>query len=54
MKRDGGATAGKEMHFTGITELLFRSGRGSRLNKLAEACTGIGKAPRREFNAKVS
>jgi len=52
MQRDGGTNARHAMHLAGIGKFLRRgSGRGG-LQELAETGSGIGKAPRRQFDMK--
>ena len=52
MQRDAGANARYAVHLAGIGELFRRGGGRGRLKEFAETGTGIGKAPRGQFDMK--
>src|SRR6185369_4599133 len=53
MYRDRGANPGKGVDLPGIGQLVIDIDRGSVLEKLAEASTGVGKAPTWGLDAEL-
>ena len=53
VERDGWTDAGERVDLSSIAKFLFDGGGGGRLEKLAEACAGVGESPGRNFDAKT-
>jgi hypothetical protein len=53
VQRDGRAHAGQQVDLPGVTEFLLEGRCGRRLKKLAKPRPGVGKAPRRQLDAKT-
>jgi hypothetical protein len=53
MERQGGSAAGEAMDFGSVGKFLFNRRSGCNLSELAEASSGIGEAPRRQFDLEL-
>ena len=53
MQRHCGRGAGQAIHFGGVRKFLFDRGCRRGLHKLAEARTGVGESPGRDFDMEA-